>query len=119
MQMSTEEIIDEIIQEIETQLDHDKLNQSSFHVFLLDLITKVMNVVEILKHDESGDTKKYIVIKVGEIVIQKHFPKYMDYYKENVGIIIELMIQSFYMLKDSKVTDTITECCLPCLKKKK
>jgi len=116
--MNHQQVIDDIVKEIELQVDHEKLNQASFHVVMLDIITRVMNVVEILQKDESGKVKKYIVIKVGEKIVEKHFPKYMDFYRENVGLIIELVIQSYYMLKQSKVAHNISKCCFPCLKKK-
>ena len=117
--MDQQETIDDIVDEIEAQLDYEKLNQSSFHIFLLDLITKVINVVELLRKEESGAVKKYIVIKIGEKVVEKHFPAFIDYYRENVGVMIELIIESFYMLKDSKIHHKLTDCCFPCIKKKK
>jgi len=116
--MEYQQVIDDIVNEIELHLDQEKLNQASFHVVMLDIITRVMNVVEILQKDKSGKVKKYIVIKVGEKVVEKHFPNYMDYYRENAGLIIELVIQSYYMLKESKVVHNFSKCCFPCFKKK-
>jgi hypothetical protein len=117
--LPVEQVIDDIVDEIESHLDDDKLHESSFHVFLLDLITKVMNVVELLQKDQSGQIKKQIVIKVGEKIVEHHFPKHVTYYKENVGIIVEVVIQSFYMLKQSKTIHDMSKCCFPCLFTKK
>lgn len=117
--MSHEAIINEIVNDIETNLDFNNVHESSFHIFLMSLMTKVINVVEMVKKDESGSIKKYIVIKVGEEIVERHFPKYLSYYQENAGILIEIVIESFYMLKESKTIDKLSKwCCLPWLSKK-
>lgn len=117
--MSHEAIINEIVNDIETNLDFNNIQDWSFHIFLMSLMTKVINVVEMVKKDECGSIKKYIVIKVGEKIVERHFPKYLSYYQENAGILIEIVIESFYMLKESKKIDKLSKwCCLPWLSKK-
>lgn len=117
--MSHKAIINEIVNDIETNIDLNNVHESSFHIFLMSLMTKIINVVEMIKKDESGSIKKYIVIKVGEEIVERHFPKYLSYYQENAGIIVEIVIESFYMLKDSKTIDQLSKwCCLPWLSKK-
>jgi hypothetical protein len=113
--MENEAIIHQIVEEIELNLDIEKLHQSSFHVFLLDMVTNVMNVVENLESHQPGEVKKQIVIKVGETIIMHHFPAYINYYHDNVGIIIELVIRSYYMLKESKALRKCLKSCLPCM----
>ena len=56
---------------------------------------KIMLLVEEWFNCSDGQTKKMIVIEIGENIVENYFIEYLPYYNENIDSIIE---------KQSKVT---------------
>lgn len=107
------ETIDQIIQMIVMEIQRNKVNTSSFYVFLFSVIAKAISVVEEVTVDKEGHVKKYIVVAVGRTVVEKFYPEQLDFYNEQVDTIIELIISSYYSLKKNKVHEKVLDC-LPC-----
>jgi hypothetical protein len=103
------DIIDDIFDL--TDIDFKQKNLQSFHITLFNIIVKIINSVETNVHNKEGRIKKYIVIQVGLKLIQKYYPEQEEFYVEYIDNLIELVIDSYYMLKKSKGTKTI---CFPC-----
>lgn len=106
--------IDEVIQSIIIEIQKNNVNTSSFYVFMINIVTKSMNIVEELGKDKEGHVKKYIVVSVGRAVVEKYYPEHLEFYNEQIDNVIELLIDSYYMLKNSKGGKKLTKC-LPCL----
>lgn len=106
--------IDEIIQSIIIEIQKNNVNTSSFYIFMINIVTKSMNVVEELGKDKEGHVKKYIVVSVGRVIVEKYYPEHLDFYNEQIDNVIELLIDSYYMLQTSKGKTTLKKC-LPCL----
>ena len=112
------DIIDEIIQSIVTEIQKNNVNYSSFYVFMINIVTKSMNIVEELDKDKEGYVKKYIVVSVGRVIVKKYYPEQLKFYNEQIDNVIELLIDYYYMLKNSKGEMKLNKC-LPCFLKKK
>lgn len=106
--------IDEIIQSVLIEIQKNNVNTSSFYIFMINIVTKSMNVVEELGKDKEGHVKKYIVVSVGRVIVEKYYPEHLDFYNEQIDNVIELLIDSYYMLQSSKGKKTL-KTCLPCL----
>lgn len=106
-------IINDIFNMIE--MEHTKHNLNNFHVTLFHTIVKIINFVETNTTDKDGRIKKFIVIQVGLKLIQKYYPEQEEFYVDYIDNLIELIIDSYYMLKVSK--GNIKHSCLPCFKK--
>lgn len=97
-----QKIIDEIFSIVDMDYKHYEINSVSFSIILFDLVSKIMNLVELTLGEEKGQIKKYIVVNIGYKFIEKYFPEYEDYFNDYIDTLIEIIIQSFYMLKKSK-----------------
>jgi hypothetical protein len=106
--------IDEIIQSVLIEIQKNNVNTSSFYIFMINIVTKSMNVVEELGKDKEGHVKKYIVVSVGRVIVEQYYPEHLNFYNEQIDNIIELLIDSYYMLQSSKGKRTL-KTCLPCL----
>lgn len=106
--------IDEIIQSVLIEIQKNNVNTSSFYIFMINIVTKSMNVVEELGKDKEGHVKKYIVVSVGRVIVEQYYPEHLDFYNEQIDNVIELLIDSYYMLQNSKSKKTLKKC-LPCL----
>lgn len=106
--------IDEIIQSVLIEIQKNNVNTSSFYIFMINIVTKSMNVVEELGKDKEGHVKKYIVVSVGRVIVEQYYPEHLNFYNEQIDNVIELLIDSYYMLQSSKGKRTL-KTCLPCL----
>lgn len=106
--------IDEIIQSVLIEIQKNNVNTSSFYIFMINIVTKSMNVVEELGKDKEGHVKKYIVVSVGRVIVEQYYPEHLNFYNEQIDNVIELLIDSYYMLQSSKGKRTLKKC-LPCL----
>ena len=102
------DIIDDIFDMIE--MDYMKYDIHNFYITLFKILVNIIDYVEV-NTDKDGRIKKYIVIQVGLKIIQKHYPKHEEFYVEYIDNLIELVIESYYMLKKSKGNK---KSCLPC-----
>ena len=106
------EIIDDIFDI--TELEYNKNRINNFHVTLFNIIVKIVNCVETNVLEKEGRIKKYIVIQVGLKLVQKYYPEQEEFYVEYIDNLIELVIDSYYMLKNSKGKKNS---CFPCFLK--
>lgn len=104
------EIIDDIFDI--TEFEYTKNNIHNFHVTLFNIIVKIINCVEVNALEKEGRIKKYIVIQVGLKLVQKYYPEKEEFYIEYIDNLIELIIDSYYMLKKTKGKKVN---CFPCL----
>lgn len=108
--------INEIINDIFdiTEMEYNKNNIYNFHVTLFNILVKIINCVETNVTEKEGRIKKYIVIQVGLKLVQKYYPEQEEFYIEYIDNLIELVIDSYYMLKMSKGKKPS---CFPCFQK--
>lgn len=107
------ETIDEIIKSILIEIQKNNVNTSSFYIFMINIVTKSMNVVEEIGKDKEGHVKKYIVVSVGRAIVEEYYPEHLEFYNEQIDNVIELLIDSYYMLKNNKGKKKLNKC-LPC-----
>lgn len=115
-----EDRIDKVYTLAEEELNLSKVEDSSIIHVLMDILISIMYIVEkLFSKDTSGYLKKIIVVEVGEKIIQKFCPSYLEYYNREVDNIIENLIKSYKLLKEHKkflkttCVNTKMSSCLP------
>lgn len=104
------ETIDEIVNLIVIEIQKNQVNTSSFYVFLMEVLSKSMTITEDFTKDKEGHVKKYIVVSVGRVLVETYYPEYLEFYNEQVDTLVEIIINSYYLLKDSKEKQTFKKC---------
>lgn len=102
-------IIDETFLIIDKDFKNIKLE--SFSITLFQLIIKTMKLIEHIMKNEDGRVKKYVVIEIGKKMVEKYYPKKVEFYNENIDNLIEIVIDSYYQFKKLKGSKN----CFPCL----
>ena len=70
-----------------------------------------MLLVEEWFNCSDGQTKKMIVIEIGENIVENYFIEYLPYYNENIDSIIEKTIESYKIFMSLKTLNN--KCCIP------
>ena len=91
--------------------DFKNIRLDSFSITLFQLIIKTMKIIEHIMKNEDGRVKKYVVIEIGKKMVEKYYPKKLEFYNENIDNLIEMVIDSYYQFKKLKGSNK----CLPCL----
>lgn len=91
--------------------DFKNIRLDSFSITLFQLIIKTMKIIEHIMKNEDGRVKKYVVIEIGKKMVEKYYPKKLEFYNDNIDNLIEMVIDSYYQFKKLKGSNN----CLPCL----
>lgn len=107
--------IENTYKEIENDFQITDIEEKGYFLIFYDLLMKIIAVVERCNRDKSGSIKKLICVEIGQLFVEKFFPEYLSHYLENVDETIEIIINSYKLLKKEKKTSKLfKKCYLKC-----